>query len=212
VLSAINLGWLLLTGSMNLFFAALDILSVGQRYLFISIAALGCLVAWRGLPRNAIFNNTPKAHGHLLRFSRGPRQLDQSVTFAEATWSRGLAKEIRRGADFRSTQVRTLTPTSSALRIVVELGRGADVERVERLALQALRTLDWGKAVVDMPCARQRLADGCTHLQIRFCVSDVARGRLHVLSDARASLWDCLHTHGIAFTLRYDPRQRDCWG
>jgi hypothetical protein len=79
------------------------------------------------------------------------------------------------------------------------VGPRADVERVERLALHALRSLDWGRAIVHTQFARQRLADGGTRLQIRFCVTDVARGKLHVLSDARASLWDCLHAAGIAF-------------
>jgi hypothetical protein len=65
---------------------------------------------------------------------------------------------------------------------------------------------DWGRAVVHTPCARQRLADGGTRLQIRFCVTDVARGKLHVLSDARASVWDCLHADGIAFGLRTSSR------
>jgi hypothetical protein len=37
-------------------------------------------------------------------------------------------------------------------------------------------------------------------------VTDVARGKLHVLSDARASLWDCLHADGAPFTLRTSTR------
>jgi len=199
VLSAINLGWLLLTTSMSSLFGALDTRSLpdGQRYLFISIVALGCLVVWRVLAQ-------PKAHGHLLRLSQGSRQFGLSVTFAKTSWRTSPVKEIRRGTEFRPTRVQTPTPmlTSSEMRIGIELGPGANVERVERLALHALSTLDWGTAVVHTPFARQRLADGRTCLQIRFYVADVARGKLHVLSDARASLWDCLHAGGVAFALR----------
>ena len=151
----------------------------------------------------------PKARGHSLRLSRGPLTFGRNVTLAEAS-SRGLVKEIRRGTELRPTQVQTPRSalSSSELRIAVELGPGADVKRVERLALEALHSLDWGRAVVRTPCARQRLADGGTRLQFCFCVTDIARGKLHVLSDARASLWDCLHAGGIAFRF-CGPRSDD---
>jgi hypothetical protein len=203
VFSAINFGWLLLTRSISSLFAGLDTLPLpeGQRYLFISIAALSSLVVWRLLHQNAISTDAPKARGHSLRLPRGPLTFGRNVTLAEAS-SRGLVKEIRRGTEFRPVQVRMPTPAlSSELRIAVELGPGLDVERVERLALHALHILDWGRVVVHTPCARQRLADGGTRLQIRFSVTDVARGKLHVLNDARASVWDCLHADGIAFAL-----------
>jgi hypothetical protein len=201
VLGAINFGWLLLTRSISLLFGALDTLALpdGQRYLFISIATLSSLVVWRLLHRNAISIDPPKPQGHSLRLSRGSLTFRKNVTLAKAS-SKSLVKEIRRGTEFRPTQIRIPTPAlSSELRIAVELGPGSDVERVEKLALHALHTLDWGRAVVHTPCARQRLADGGTRLQIRFCVTDIARGKLHVMSDARASLWDCLHAAGIAF-------------
>jgi hypothetical protein len=198
-LGAINFGSLLLTRSISSLFGTLGTLALpdGQRYLFIFIATLSSLVVWRLLHRNAISNDPPKAQGHSRRLDRGTL----NVTFAEAS-SRSLLRKIRRGTEYRPSQVRMPTPVlSSELRIAVDLGPGSDVERVERLALQALLALDWGRAVVHTPCARQRLAGGGTRLQFRFCVTDVARGKLHLLSDAKASLWDCLHAAGIAFRL-----------
>jgi hypothetical protein len=203
VLDAINLCWLLLSRLMNTLFAVSKTLLSpdGQGYLFVSIATLACLVAWRLRYRNALSNDTLTAHEHLRHLSR---RFGKMVTSAETSSRNGLVREIRRGTELRPTQVWTprLGPSSSELRIAVELGPGADVERVERLALEALRTLDRGRAVVHTLCTRQRLADGAARLQISFCVTDVARGRLHVLSDARASVWDCLHADGIAFGLR----------
>jgi hypothetical protein len=208
VLGAINFSRLILTSSISSLFGTLDTLALsdGQRYLFISIAALGSLVVWRLLHRNAISNGRSKAQGHSLRLSRGPLTFGKNATLAEASWRR-LVKEIRRGTEVRPGQVWMRAPAlSSELRIAVELGPGSDVERVERLALHALHALDWGRAIVHKPCARQPLADGGTRLQIRFCVTDIARGKLHVLSDARASLWDCLHAAGITFALRTSLR------
>jgi hypothetical protein len=205
VLDAINLCWVLLSRSMNTLFAVSKTLLSpdGHGYLFVSIAALACLVAWRLRYRNAISDDTLTAHGHLRRLSRRSLPFGKNVTSAEPSSRNGLVREIPRGTELRPIQVRTprLALSSSELRIAVELGPGADVERVERLALEALRTLDWGRALVRTSCTRQRLADGGARLEISFCVTDVAKGRLHVLGDARASIWDCLHAAGIAFVL-----------
>src|SRR5262249_11542979 len=118
VLSAINLGWLLLTRSISLF-ATLGTLALpdGQRYLLISAAALGSLVVWRVMSRNAISNDTPAAHGPLLLLSRGPQPFAKNVTFAEASSKRSPAKE------FRSAHVQPPRSalSSSELRIAVEL-------------------------------------------------------------------------------------------
>jgi hypothetical protein len=198
VLNAINFSRLILTNSISSLFGTLDTLALsdGRRYLFISIAALGSLVVWRLRHRNAISNDGSNAQGHSPRLSRGPLTFEKNATLAEGSW-RSLVKKVR------PAQVRMPAPALSfELRIAVELGPGSDVERVERLALHALHALDWGRAIVHRPCARLPLADGGTRLQIRFCVTDIARGRLHVLSDARASLWDCLHAAGITFALR----------
>jgi hypothetical protein len=204
VFSAINSGWVLGARATKSLFAALDTLSLpdGQRYLFVSIATVGCLVVWRMLSGGGNSDQTARAHGQLLRLWRRPRESRQTLTSAEASWSR-WAKEIRRRRWCGPAQTR-ITPglSPSELGITVELRPGADVERAERLALNALHTLDCGRAIVHVRCARQGLPDGGTRLQIGFCVTDVTKGKLHVLSDARASLWDCLHKEGVPFALR----------
>jgi hypothetical protein len=206
VLGAINLGWLLLTRSISSLFGTSDTVALanGQRYLFISIAAVGSLIVWRLLHRNTISNDPPRAQGRSPRLSKKPLPFGRNAAVVEAFWRKSPVKEIGRAAVFRPTQVQApaLALSLSELKIVVELGPRADVERVERLALHALRSLDWGGAIVRTQFARQPLADAGTCLQIRFCVTDVARGKLHVLSDARASVWDRLHADGIAFAMR----------
>jgi len=100
VLGAINLGWLLLTRSISSLFGVSDTLALpdGQRYLFISIAALGSLIVWRLLYRNTISNDPPRAQGRSLRLSRKPLPFGKNShggrSFLEeksskGNWSRG---------------------------------------------------------------------------------------------------------------------------
>jgi hypothetical protein len=95
VLGAINFSWLILTRSISSLFGTLDTLSDGQRYLFISIAALGSLVVWRLLHRKAISNEPSKAQVRSLSPSRGLLTFGKNVTSAEAS-SRTLVKDSSR--------------------------------------------------------------------------------------------------------------------
>ena len=59
--------------------------------------------------------------------------------------------------------------------------------------------MTYGQGIPAAVCTRRDTATGGVVLDIRFHVRDLRRGRVHVLADAQAVLWDVLHAHRIPF-------------
>ena len=90
------------------------------------------------------------------------------------------------------------------LRIALAIPPGEDYEAAAALATKAMAEMMHGEGISPV-CARQRTAAGGVVLDIRFHVGDMRRGRVHILADAQARLWDVLHTHSIPFALAAPP-------
>ena len=86
------------------------------------------------------------------------------------------------------------------LRLFVRLSHRTDQEIAARLAVQAMAAARETLGTPAPVCLSRSAADGSAVLELLFHVSDLRRGRQHVLGEVRSNIWDALNDQRIAFT------------
>ena len=86
------------------------------------------------------------------------------------------------------------------LRLFVRLSHRTDQEIAAGLAVQAMAAARETLGTPAPVCLSRSAADGSAVLELLFHVSDLRRGRQHVLGEVRSNIWDALNDQRIAFT------------
>ena len=86
------------------------------------------------------------------------------------------------------------------LHLFVRLSHRTDQDAAARLAVQAMAAARETLGTPAPVCLSRSAADGSAVLELLFHVSDLRRGRQHVLGEVRSNIWDALNDQRIAFT------------
>jgi small-conductance mechanosensitive channel len=74
-----------------------------------------------------------------------------------------------------------------------------DMERVQRLAIEAAKTVDRVVADKEPVCNLMEYGDSAVNFDLRFWISDPQNGLSNVRSDVYIAIWKSFHEHGIEF-------------